>query len=73
MELTLRKIGNSYGVIIPQEELTKRGKLEGQIIQIEFIDDPFWSEISKFTKEERIECNKEDALSSDDLLEWEGL
>jgi antitoxin component of MazEF toxin-antitoxin module len=73
MELTLRKIGNSYGVIIPQEELVKRGKSEGQTIRIDFIDDPFWSEISKFTKKERIECNREDSLSNDNLSEWEGL
>lgn len=73
MQLKLQQIGNSVGVILPKEELTKRGLQVGDTIAVDLIEDPFWDELKNFTKEERRDADKEDNLSNDDVKEWENL
>jgi putative addiction module antidote len=73
MQLKLQQIGNSVGVILPKEELTRRGLQVGDTIAVDLIEDPFWDELKKFTKEERRDADKEDNLSNDDVKEWENL
>lgn len=73
MQLKLQQIGNSIGVILPKEELTKRGLQVGDTIAVDLIEDPFWDELKKFTKEERRAADKQDGLSEDDFNEWENL
>lgn len=73
MKLEVRKIGNSFGVILPKSELEKIGKAAvGETVEIELVDDPFWIEIEKYSKEERMMCNQED-FPSDDFDEWNDL
>jgi antitoxin component of MazEF toxin-antitoxin module len=74
MLLKLQKIGNSFGVIFPKEELEKRGYRQGQLIEVDLLDDPFWDEIKQFSKEERRAADSEDGLAlEDDLDEWNNL
>jgi antitoxin component of MazEF toxin-antitoxin module len=73
MRLKLQQIGNSVGVILPKEELTRRGLHVGDQIDIDLIDDPFWSELKHFSKEQRRAADKQESLSDDDLNEWENL
>ncbi len=73
MKLKLQQIGNSVGVILPKEELSRRGLQVGDQIDIDLSDDPFWSELKQFTKEQRRAADKQDNLSDDDLKEWENL
>jgi len=73
MQLKIQQIGNSFGVTIPKEELTKRDLGLGDIIEIEFPSDPFWDDLKKFTKAQRIAAEKDDGLGEDDIKEWEGL
>jgi len=74
MELKLQQIGNSLGVTLPKEELVKRGLQQGDTIDIEFADDPFWAQLKQFSKADRIKAEKSEAnLSSDDLDEWKDL
>jgi antitoxin component of MazEF toxin-antitoxin module len=74
MELKLQQIGNSLGVTLPKEELVKRGLQQGDIIEIEFADDPFWTQLKQFSKADRIKLEKsERELSADDLEEWKDL
>lgn len=74
MELKIQQIGNSLGVTLPKEELVKRGLQQGDTIEIEFADDPFWAPLKKFSKEDRIRLEKSEAhMSADDLDEWKDL
>lgn len=73
MQLKLQQIGNSVGVILPKEEITKRGLQVGDSIDVDLIDDPFWNELRQFTKEERRAADKQDNLVTDDFKEWENL
>jgi putative addiction module antidote len=73
MQLKLQQIGNSVGVILPKEELTKRGLQVGDTIAVDLIEDPFWDELKNYTKEERRAVDKQDIVSEDDLKEWENL
>lgn len=73
MRLKLQQIGNSVGVILPKEELSRRGLHVGDQIDIDLTDDPFWNELKQFTKEQRKAADKQDNLSDDDLKEWENL
>jgi len=73
MKLKLQQIGNSVGVILPKEELSRRGLQVGDQIDIELNDDPFWDELKQFTKEQRKAADKKDHLSDDDFKEWENL
>lgn len=73
MKLKLQQIGNSVGVILPKEELSRRGLQVGDQVDIELNDDPFWDELKQFTKEERKVADKKDHLSDDDFKEWENL
>lgn len=73
MQLKLQQIGNSVGVILPKDELNRRGLNVGDTIEIDLADDPFWDEFKQFTKEQRRAADKEDGLSNDDLKEWESL
>lgn len=73
MKLKLQQIGNSVGVILPKEELSRRGLHVGDQIDIDLNDDPFWGELKQFTKEQRRAADKQDNLSDDDLKEWENL
>ncbi len=74
MELKIQQIGNSLGVTLPKEELVKRGLQQGDTIEIEFADDPFWVQLKQFSKADRIKVEKsEQELSADDLEEWKDL
>jgi antitoxin component of MazEF toxin-antitoxin module len=73
MQLKIQQLGNSLAVTIPKEELVKRGKGLGDMIEIEFLDDPFWDEIKRFSKEDRKRTDKQDNLSADDMSEWSDL
>ena len=74
MELKIQQIGNSLGVTLPKEELVKRGLQQGDTVEIEFADDPFWSELKQFSKADRIKIEmSERELSADDLEEWKDL
>jgi putative addiction module antidote len=74
MELKIQQIGNSLGVTLPKEELVKRGLQQGDTIEIEFADDPFWAQLKQFSKADRIKAEKSDReLSADDLEEWKDL
>lgn len=73
MKLKLQQFGNSVGVILPKEELSRRSLQEGDQVDIELNDAPFWDELKQFTKEERKAADKQDHLSDDDFKEWENL
>ncbi|MBL7665679.1 MAG: hypothetical protein JNM93_11150 [Bacteriovoracaceae bacterium] len=73
MKLKLQQIGNSVGVIIPKEEITKRNYQLGDFVEIEFSDDPFWKKLDKYSKKTRQEIDKNDSLSADDLKEWDDI
>jgi putative addiction module antidote len=74
MELKIQQIGNSLGVTLPKDELVKRGLQQGDTIDIEFTDDPFWAPLKQFSKADRIKLEKaEKLLSADDLDEWKDL
>lgn len=74
MRLKLQKIGNSFGVIFPKEELEKRGYQQGQLVDVQLPEDPFWDEIKKFSKAERRKADMKDGLlNEDDLKEWDDL
>jgi antitoxin component of MazEF toxin-antitoxin module len=74
MELKIQQIGNSLGEILPKEELVKRGLQQGDTIEIEFADDPFWAQLKQHSKADRIKIEKsERELSADDLEEWKDL
>lgn len=74
MKLKLHQIGNSLGVTLPKDELVKRGLQQGDTIEIEFADDPFWAQLKQFSKSDRIKLEKKELeLSSDDLDEWKDL
>jgi len=73
MQLKLQQIGNSVGVILPKEELNRRGLNVGDTVEIDLAHDPFWDEFDRFSKEQRRAADKEDGLSSDDLKEWDSL
>ena len=71
MQLKLQQIGNSVGVILPKEELSRRGLRAGDMIEIEIPDDPFWDELKQFSRKQRKAVDKKEKLSDDDLDEWE--
>jgi antitoxin component of MazEF toxin-antitoxin module len=73
MQLKLQQIGNSVGVILPKEELTKRGLQVGDLIAVDLMEDPFWDELKRFSKEDRRAADNQDNLSDDDFKEWENL
>lgn len=73
MHLKLQQIGNSIGIILPREEITKRGLQVGDSIDLELLDDPFWDELAQYSKEDRRLADKQDNLETDDLGEWENL
>lgn len=73
MQLKLQQIGNSIGIILPKEEITKRGLKVGDLIDLELLDDPFWDELAQYSKEDRRLADKQDNLQTDDLSEWENL
>lgn len=73
MHLKLQQIGNSIGIILPREEITKRGLQVGDSIDFELLDDPFWDELAQYSKEDRRLADKQDNLETDDLSEWENL
>ena len=73
MQLKLQQIGNSVGIILPKDEITKRGLQVGDSIDVELLDDPFWDELGKYSKEDRRLADKEDHLEADNLSEWENL
>ena len=73
MLLKIQKIGNSFGVIFPKEELGKRGYQQGQLIEVNLPEDPFWDEIKQFSKSDRKKADMEDGLLGDDLAEWDDL
>lgn len=73
MHLKLQQIGNSVGVILPKDELNRRGLNVGDTIEIDLANDPFWDEFKLFSKEQRRAADKTDLLSADDLKEWESI
>ena len=74
MKLKIQKIGNSLGVILPVKEIRMRKMELGDYIELEIVDDPFWLELKKYTKEQRQRVDKiERDLGEDDLSEWKDL
>ena len=73
MEFKIQQIGNSLGIIIPKDELTQRGLELGDVVELDFKEDPFWDSVKKYSKEDRKKAYQDDGLSHDDFKEWENL
>lgn len=71
MKLKIQKIGNSLGVILPKETLDALGYHQGDFIEINICDDPFWAQIKSNAK--KLKKQKNESIDADDLGEWENL